>query len=122
MQAVWIEIPVNDIERALEFYRQVFQLEQIEIVDDGVRRVATLLNITPEGQPGVSLNATANFEPGDKGVLVYLDAGEDLTGHLNRVAPAGGKVVEPKTSMGESGFYATIVDTEGNTVALYSYQ
>src|SRR2546423_324375 len=122
MQAVWIEIPVKDFDRALRFYQTVFQLEPTEVSTDDVRRTTTLVNMTQEGKPGISLNQTANFEPSDKGALVYLDAGADLTDHLNRVESAGGKIVEPKTSMGEAGYYATIRDTEGNVLALYSYQ
>lgn len=121
MQAVWIEIPVKDLERAMQFYQAVFEFQPTEILEDGVRRTTTLINTSPEGRPGISLNQTHNFEPSDKGPLVYLDAGEDLTDHLNRVEPAGGKIIEAKTSMGAAGNYATILDTEGNAVALYSY-
>lgn len=122
MQAVWIEIPVKDIDRAMAFYQAVFELQPTDLVDDGVRRTTTLSNTTPEGRPGISLNQTANFAPSDTGPLVYLNAGEDLTDHLGRVESAGGKVVEPKTSMGDAGNYATILDTEGNLLALYSYR
>lgn len=122
MQAVWVEIPVKDLDRAVAFYRSVFGCEPMDLLDDGVRRTRTLINTSPEGRPGISLNQTANFEPGNTGPLVYLDAGEDLTDHLHRVAPAGGTVVEAKTSMGEAGNYATFRDTEGNLLALYSYR
>lgn len=122
MQAVWIEIPVEDLDRALAFYQSVFQLESVETVDDGVRRTATITNTTEQGAPGISLNKTANFAPGSNGPLVYLDAGEDLTDALQRVEPAGGKVIEGKTSMGDAGNYATVSDSEGNTLALYSYR
>lgn len=122
MQAVWIEIPVQDLDRALAFYQSVFHLQPTEIITDDVRRTTTLVNTTPEGGAGISLNQTAHFDPGAKGALVYLDAGEDLTSHLDRVIPAGGTVIDSKTSMGEFGNYATIRDTEGNQLALYSYQ
>lgn len=36
------------------------------------------------------------------------------------VEKAGGKVVMPKTSLGENGFMAIFKDTEGNRVALHS--
>jgi uncharacterized protein len=121
MQAVWIEIPVKELERAVAFYQAVFQLQPTEIMTDAVRRTTTLVNTTEQGGAGISLNQTANFEPSNKGTLVYLDAGEDLTHHLQRVETAGGKIIEGKTSMGEAGNYATILDTEGNCLALYSY-
>lgn len=121
LQAVWVEIPVKDLDRAMAFYQAVFQLEPTEVADDGVRRTNTLNGGTQEGIPGVSLNFTTNFEPSDKGVLVYLDAGENINAVLPRVEPAGGKITTPKTSMGEVGNYALILDTEGNTLALYDY-
>ena len=121
MQAVWIEIPVKDIERAMTFYQAVFNLQSTEVMTDDVRRTTTLVD-TSTGGPGISLNQTRDFEPSNKGVLVYIDAGEDLTQQLNRVESAGGKIVEPKTPMGEAGNYATILDTEGNILALYSYK
>lgn len=122
IQAVWIEIPVKEIERAANFYQVVFELEPTEIGTDGIRRFTTLVNTTSEGRVGISLTQIDNFEPGDKGPLVYLDASEDLTHHLQRVEPAGGKVIASKTSMGEMGNYATFLDTEGNLLALYSYK
>lgn len=120
IQAVWVEIPVKDLDRATKFYQALFELESAEISDDGVRRTATLFGDPTGKSPGISLNQTANFEPSNKGTLVYLDAGEELTGHLKRVEPAGGKVIEPKTSMGAAGYFASFLDTEGNLLALYS--
>ena len=118
--AIWIEIPVKDIERALKFYQAVFEFGSVKVVDDGERQTATIFYEQGSGRPGISLNQTTNFEPCDKGVYVYLDCGEDLTDHLNRVEPAGGKVVARKTSMGEAGQYASVLDTEGNLIGLWS--
>lgn len=120
MLAVWIEIPARDVERALKFYKTVFDYPDVEISDDGVRRTATLFGGDTQGKSGISLNQTDNFEPSDKGVFVYLDAGEDLTPALDKVVPAGGKIIAGKTSMGEAGFYASVLDSEGNLIALYS--
>jgi predicted enzyme related to lactoylglutathione lyase len=52
--------------------------------------------------------------------MVYLSGGEDLSAPLGRVEAAGGKVVMPKTSIGEHGFCAMFLDTEGNRVGLHS--
>lgn len=119
LQAVWVEIPVTNLERALGFYRAVFGLGDTEIVDDGVRRTATCFMGSPEGAAGISLNQTQNFEPSDRGPLVYLYNGEDINTILPRVEAAGGQVTTGKTTMGEAGNYALILDTEGNTLALY---
>jgi len=62
------------------------------------------------------------FEPSDKGPLIYLNGGEDLSGPLSRVEAAGGKIILPKTPIGSNGFMAHFIDTEGNKIALHSMQ
>jgi uncharacterized protein len=84
-----------------------------------VRRHATLSG-GGDGHPGMSINQTANFEPGNKGVLIYLHVGDDSAPLLERVEGVGGKIIEGKTSMGATGFYAIINDSEGNVLSLYS--
>ena len=59
-------------------------------------------------------------KPSAEGALVYLNGGEDLAVPLSRVEQAGGKVLMPKTSIGENGFMAIFTDTEGNRVAFHS--
>lgn len=120
ISAVWIEIPVKDIERAAKFYQSLFGLEASEIANDGVRHTITLNGGGAGGIAGISLNQTKNFDPSDKGILVYFDTGEDLTPHLNRVQPAGGRIMAGKTSMGAAGYFASVLDSEGNLIALYS--
>jgi hypothetical protein len=39
---------------------------------------------------------------------------------LNKVEGAGGKVVMPKVSIGDNGFMAFFIDTEGNKMGLHS--
>lgn len=118
-QAVWVEIPVKDIERAAKFYGRVFGGAP-KIHDDGVRRSATLTNTQGNGV-GASLTQIEGFEPSDKGPLVYMLAADgDITAALAKVEPAGGKVTAPKTSMGAAGFYGLFQDTEGNVLAFYS--
>jgi predicted enzyme related to lactoylglutathione lyase len=120
IQAVWVEIPVKDLERAKAFYEAVFKLDPVEISDEGVRRTATLFWDSGDGRsPGISLNQTANFEPSDKGTLVYLNTDENINAVLPRVEAAGGRVTAPRTAMGDAGNYALVLDTEGNTLCLY---
>lgn len=120
-KAGWVEIPVKDIKRAAKFYETVFELAEGEVYDDEGERLVIVYHMGSDaGEAGVSLNQTANFEPSDKGIFVYFNAGEDLTGHLNRVEGAGGKIVQGKTAMGDSGHYASIQDTEGNVIGLHS--
>jgi predicted enzyme related to lactoylglutathione lyase len=116
MQAVWVEIPVEDVARAAAFYQAVFGLPAGEVSDDGTRRTITLASPSGEGGMGISLNQTAGFLPSDRGPLVYLSADGDA---LERVESAGGRVLEGKTSMGDAGSYALILDSERNQFALF---
>jgi predicted enzyme related to lactoylglutathione lyase len=61
--------------------------------------------------------------PNPEGAVVYLDAGGDLDGAIERVQAEGGKVVMGRTLISEQiGSIAWFVDTEGNRVALHSHQ
>ena len=60
------------------------------------------------------------YEPTNKGSLVYLNGGEDLSVPLSKVEAAGGKILLPKTALGPNGFMAHFTDTEGNKVGFHS--
>ncbi len=114
---VWVEIPVLDMARALAFYNALFQL-QSEAHDDGERLSAVLWMI--HDKPGLSLTQTAGFNPSPDGPWIYLYSEDPLDELLARVEAAGGEVLTPLTLMGEAGSYTAILDTEGNTIALYT--
>ena len=114
---VWVEIPVLDMARALAFYNALFQL-QSEAHDDGERLSAVLWMI--HDKPCLSLTQTAGFRPSPDGPWIYLYSEDPLEELLARVEAAGGTVLTPLTSMGEAGSYTAILDTEGNTIALYT--
>jgi uncharacterized protein len=113
----WFEVPVADMERATKFYGAIFD---------------TTLKADPAG-PGYQMAVFPNqggvngalmhgeiYKPSYSGSLVYLNGGEDLLHVLNRIEKAGGKILQPKTSIGENGFVAYFEDTEGNKVGLHS--
>ena len=115
--AVWFEIPVKDLNRAMRFYSGVMAVE-LQPMEGGPRKMA-FFPMAP-GVASGSLVEDKENSPGEKGTLVYLNGGDDLAGPLKRVEAAGGKVLQGKTSIGEHGFIATFRDTEGNRVALHS--
>ena len=60
-------------------------------------------------------------EPSAKGVLVYLNGGDDLSVLLDRIEDAGGSVVVPKTLISDTlGYFGIFIDSEGNRLALHS--
>jgi predicted enzyme related to lactoylglutathione lyase len=61
-----------------------------------------------------------SMKPTTDGPNMYFDAGEDLSIALVKVEAAGGEIMQPKTAIGENGFMALFIDTEGNKMALHS--
>lgn len=115
----WIEIPVEDIERAAKFYGQLLDRELI-ITDMPPRRMATIY--FEPNEVGGSLLQSPDLPPGNPGVHVYLNAGRgsNLEVMLERVRSLGAEIVLPVTPMGEDGRFASFKDTEGNILSLFS--
>ncbi len=114
----WFEIPVTDFTRAKKFYETILGAEIME-VPFPIGKYGMLPADMEKGVGGGIVQGEG-FEPSDKGTIVYLNGGDDLSGSLSRVEQAGGKIVMPKTSIGQNGFMALFIDTEGNKVALHS--
>ena len=112
----WFEIAVTDIERAAEFYGAIFD-RTLEI-HRGPGFASAMF--PHNGGVGGGLVAGEGYVPNTGGSLVYLNANPDLNVVLNRVKAAGGQAVKGKTDIGENGFFAIFLDTEGNRVALHS--
>jgi len=114
----WFEIPVEDFDRALMFYSRLLEvIIQKEEVGDSI------MGFFPSDDKNVSgaIVKGSNYQPGNTGVLIYLDGGNDLQDILNRVEASGGKVLVQKTLITEEiGYMAIFTDTEGNRLALHS--
>ena len=113
----WFELPANDYDRAVKFYADVIGEDLIPIDMPGVQMA---FFPTKENGVGGAVVKAEGHTPSTEGSLVYLNGGEDLNLPLGRIEKAGGKVVLPKTDIGEHGFIARFMDTEGNQVAFHS--
>jgi predicted enzyme related to lactoylglutathione lyase len=121
----WIEIPVADLERALAFYRAVFELDDTPLYDDPPARIALLLPSEKDVRaPGVSLVHSPAHTPSPHGVVVNMHLGDHgaLAAALRTVAEHGGEVVSELIDTGDGVRYLTVRDCEGNTLALSSYE
>ncbi len=116
----WFEIPAKDLERAKSFYEEVLDAKMETMTMEDMGQTMAFFPSDWENGVGGGLVAGPGFEPSDKGSTIYLNGGDDLATPLSRVEKAGGKVILPKTSIGEHGFMAQFLDTEGNRVAFHS--
>jgi uncharacterized protein len=116
----WFEIHVDDMVRARRFYEAVLQIELEPLADpDGdIEMLAFPGGMDRFGAPGV-LAKVPGCAPGRGGALVYF-ACTDCARPAARVEAAGGRVERPKHSIGEYGYIAVAVDTEGNPFGLHS--
>lgn len=115
----WFEIPASDFNRACEFYSEILNGEISKTDSPGGLKMGFLPHFEM-GSVGGAVVAGEGYEPSSKGTVPYLNGGEDLSIPLSKVEKAGGKILVPKTSIGENGFIAHFIDTEGNRVALHS--
>ncbi|MBK9242914.1 MAG: VOC family protein [Acidobacteria bacterium] len=121
MNAVnWFEIPAVDLGRAKVFYEAVFAVS-LAHMDMGPS--AMEMFPTEPGAPnaGGALIVTEGYTPSATGTTVYFQT-DDIDGTLARVTAAGGSILAPKMAIGEHGFIAQFLDSEGNRVALHSMQ
>ena len=114
----WYEIAAIDLERAKTFYEQVFGLGFTFM--DMPESPMYMINVDQEkGEVGGALVKSEMNTPSHTGTIVYLHC-QDVNEELAKVEGAGGKILLPKTSLGEFGSMAQIEDTEGNRIGLHS--
>jgi hypothetical protein len=115
---VWFEIAAADLDRAKSFYEAVFG-STFQFIDMGTTRMHMFNGDSAlPGASGALVHSPDNTVSAD-GVTIYF-ASADITTELDRVAGAGGRVLVPKTSIGEFGFIGMFLDSEGNRIGLHS--
>jgi uncharacterized protein len=113
----WFEVPVTDIDRAAAFYTTILGTGLSAIAEAEDRRFAMFP--AEDGISGAIVQGEG-YAPSMEGTLVFLNAGDLLEPVVRRVEAAGGRVLLPRMDMGDWGYAAFIVDTEGNRVALHA--
>ncbi|WP_057939848.1 VOC family protein [Algoriphagus resistens] len=115
MSISWFEIPVTNMDRAIDFYQQVFdcELQKIDLGDFQLTRF-----------PGVGGSLVLHkdfYQPSNTaGPLLYFSS-DDVSIELAKVEAAGGIVQLPKRKISsEFGYMGVFLDSEGNRIALHS--
>ncbi|MGZ3297610.1 MAG: VOC family protein [Asticcacaulis sp.] len=117
---VWADIPVRDLERARRFYSAVMGAATYPVEAPGMR-----FDVLP--QEGISVGGCLvesgeTNAPSPAGPLVYINVDGRMTDAVAAVDAHGGQVIQPCHQIGEHGFRALVVDSEGNRIALHSHQ
>jgi uncharacterized protein len=122
-KVVHFEIPFDDKVRAMQFYKNVFGWQ----FDDMPEMNYVIARSTEVGE---------DYMPKDKGVInggMYKrDAGSakspvlvidvpNIDEHIKKVVAEGGKVYKEKVKVGEMGYYAQVLDSEGNIIGIWEH-
>lgn len=116
----WFDIHVSDLDRAKKFYETVFQIKLSDFPAEWGRQSAFPADFAGMNITGALVEQKDRLEKGNNTVVYF--ASEDCIAEATRAEQAGGKVLQPKMSIGEFGFVAALLDTEGNVIKLHSRQ
>jgi len=111
---VWFDIPADNVNRAQKFYNKLFgwRIEKFPMGQHDYRHIDT---------------GGADASP-DGGILKRQDKSHTVTNYImvasveqsaTKVKKLGGKVVMPKTPVGDFGYFIICQDTEKNQFALW---
>jgi predicted enzyme related to lactoylglutathione lyase len=117
----WFEIPVADLTRAIKFYETMTGAKlRREMFGPPGEEMAIFEVETQEGISGCLLSSP-DTKPAQAGTTVYLNAEPSIDAWIERAQKAGAKVLTPKTALPPGmGFFAHILDSEGNRVGLHA--
>lgn len=121
----WFEIPVFDIARAERFYTAVLNASFAPNCATSQQIQAMSIFACNDSADSVTgcLIQGEGYAPATAGSLVYLNAEPSIDAALARVQRAGGAITLPKTALPPGlGFFAHIIDSEGNRVGIHALQ
>ncbi|MTI03376.1 VOC family protein [Roseibium sp. RKSG952] len=110
------EIPVADMDRAIEFYQRVFGFELNRQMVDGYEMAFFPRSDDQAGLSGALAKGDV-YKPSQTGCILYF-AVDDIDEALRRSESEGAKLLYPKTDIGDGGYVAEIEDSEGNRIAI----
>lgn len=113
----WFEIYVQDMARARSFYETVFQTSLTRL-ESPVELWAFAMQPGGYGAAG-ALALIEGCQSGDNSVLVYFSC-DDCAVQAERAVAAGGRIHKAKMAIGQYGFIALVLDSEGNMIGLHS--
>jgi predicted enzyme related to lactoylglutathione lyase len=120
----WFEIYVEDMDRAKAFYEKLLGIKLSKLdnpgLEPGMQLWAFPMDSERFGASG-ALVKMPGFTSGANSVLVYFSC-TDCAIEAELATAAGGKIQKEKMSIGQYGFIALVIDTEGNMIGLHSMQ
>ncbi len=116
------EIPADNLERAKKFYEKIFDWKIEKYEKDGEYWSVQTTEVgddewTPK-EPGAINGGLVKRDKPEESFLNYITV-DSIDKVCKTIEKNGGKIIVPKTEMGEWGWWANFKDTEGNVFGLY---
>ena len=119
-KVVHFEIPAEDVERAKEFYKEIFSWNITSIPEMNYNIVHTV-EVDEKFMPkevgaingGIMKKTDKITSP-----VITIDV-KNIDESLLKIEELGGMVIKEKTQVGDMGFVAYFKDTEGNILGLW---
>jgi uncharacterized protein len=118
----WTDIPVTNLDRAVKFYSAVLGKEVKKLSEGGME-----YGLLPHEEQNASGclcirgdSGGVDNTPSANGPLIYLSVEGRLDEAVEAARKSGGKILRAKQKIGEHGFRAVIIDSEGNRIALHT--
>lgn len=114
----FFEIPAVDFNRAITFYQNMLGIK-LTACDWDTEKMAFFPD--EDGKAPGAISYAPDFKPSKDGVMISLQV-EDMLAALEIAEKNGGKVLMGKTKIEAEnrGYFAMLIDSEGNRVGLYS--
>ena len=113
---VWMDIPVEDLDRALTFYRHVLNGPLDDYRPDNPMAVIR----SPAGSVSCALIEKPSETGLGRGPLPYFNCAGRLDQALSQAKLNGGRILQDIQSIEPYGYRAIVLDSEGNRIALHS--
>ncbi len=117
---VWFEIYVQDMDRAKKFYESVFavRLAKLDSPIPGMELWTFPMQQNGAGATG-ALVKMEGVPSGGNSTLVYFTC-TDCAIEAKKTSLSGGRIFKDKFPIGQCGFIALVIDTDGNMIGLHS--
>lgn len=119
-KVVHFEIPVDDAKRAQKFYKDTFGWKIEEAPGMPYWMISTVdvdQKTRMPKQPGAINGGFFKRESSEKPIVV-IDV-SSIDNYLKKIQKAGCRITLQKQNVGDMGYYARFIDTEGNEVGLW---
>lgn len=115
-RVVWIDIPVVDLDRSIRFYAAMLG---VNVSKQEMPDCSFGVFFHEQGNGGC-LVVQKEMVSSDRGILVYMNVDGRIRDAVSKVREMGGTIIKDVHGIGPHGFRATVLDSEGNRLALHS--